>query len=66
MLAEENKNSGTSALEGKTSKALPKHLPALLLPACSWRWKPSSCDERMEIRGCPSGVCEVWGGGLPT
>lgn len=33
MLAEENKNAGTSALEGKTSNALPKNLPALL-PAC--------------------------------
>uniref|UniRef100_A0A663LY04 Voltage-dependent R-type calcium channel subunit alpha n=1 Tax=Athene cunicularia TaxID=194338 RepID=A0A663LY04_ATHCN len=28
MLAEENKNTGTSALEGKTSNALPKNLPA--------------------------------------
>lgn len=41
MLAKENKNSGTSALEGKTSNALPKNLPA-----CSWRLKPSSCDGR--------------------
>lgn len=29
MLAEENKNSGTSALEGKTSNTLPKQLSAL-------------------------------------
>lgn len=33
MLAEENKNAGTSALEGKMSNALPKNLPALP-PAC--------------------------------
>lgn len=35
MLAEENKNSGTSALEGKTSNDLPKHLSAL----------PSACPQ---------------------
>lgn len=29
MLAEENKNAGTSALEGKTGNVLPKNLPAL-------------------------------------
>lgn len=45
MLAEENKNSGTSALDGKTSNALKICLP-FFLPAWSWRLTPSSCDGR--------------------
>lgn len=57
MLAEENKNSGTSALEGKTSNALKVCLP-FLLPAKSWRLRPSSC-----VWGGPSGVCSPRVGG---
>uniref|UniRef100_A0A8C3NR83 Voltage-dependent R-type calcium channel subunit alpha n=1 Tax=Geospiza parvula TaxID=87175 RepID=A0A8C3NR83_GEOPR len=48
MLAEENKNSGTSALEGKTSNALQICLP-FLLPAWSWRLRPSIVPHKSNV-----------------
>lgn len=54
MLAEENKNSGTSALEGKTSNALKFCLP-FLLHAWSWRLRHFSCDGEAPVGSAAQG-----------